>query len=132
MAYDYKGTYSGTIKKTATGESLFFSPKPIPSTSIKKGELGNQPEVLMINDTVMDIGSPQKGAALQARVSAMGTSLMVIVLIFLLFFLSYLTMIRERYNHDFYYYLFEQVREFPNALIFAFSFASFILWGGAN
>ena len=86
MSYDYKGIYSGSIKKTATGESLFFSPKPIPSTSIKQGELGSQSEVLMINDTVMDIGSPQKGAALQARVSAMGTSLMVIVLIFLLFF----------------------------------------------
>lgn len=128
MSYDYKDIYSGSIKRTATGESLFFSPKPIPSTSIKQGELGTQSEVLMINDTVMDIGSPQNGAVLQARISAMLTSLMFSVFVFIILFISFLSMARESYNYNYYYYITKSFREYPNGLIFSFICLILFVW----
>ncbi|WP_391087086.1 DUF6708 domain-containing protein [Vibrio sp. NH-UV-68] len=76
---------AGEVRTYPLGEALFFSPKPLPSARIISGGLGESNQIVVINDTYMDIGQSNHGKAFQVQLIMFCVMLGVIVvaLIFL-------------------------------------------------
>ncbi|MDD1792770.1 hypothetical protein LRP50_06500 [Enterovibrio sp. ZSDZ42] len=73
---------AGDTRKFIAGEAVFFSPKPLPSAKIAKETVVTSPEILVINDTYMDIGQRCQGKAGQVQLgnSTIGFGAVVVLL----------------------------------------------------
>lgn len=58
---------AGETRQFPLGQALFFSPKPSPTATIAPGSWGESNQVLDVNDTYMDIGQGNQGAAQQVQ-----------------------------------------------------------------
>lgn len=99
---------AGEVRKYPLGEAIFFSPKPVPSTNVIPGGLGESNKILEINDVYMDIGQSSNGKALQVQLV-----MSCIVFMAIVFFSVFIVLaVSDKYMYDsFFHALWSSLKE---------------------
>lgn len=104
--FDFKQNrpFAGERRRFATGEAIFFSPKPIP-TGQTPMDLGGS--FIEVNDTFLDVGSSNVNKAFQARVMIASVMLVVISCLLIVPTLAGLAGINNPFGRSFWWYFSE-------------------------